>query len=462
MKDLLLSLFSYFKDMFIEVVSIKDGTDVDGTIDSIKKDVGVRGANVWILVSAAMLASIGLDVSSSAVIIGAMLISPLMAPILGIGLSIGISDRTFLQDSLKNFGIAVFVSLATSFVYFTLTPLGQPTAEMLARTRPTLLDVGVAIFGGVAGIVANSRKYKTNAIPGVAIATALMPPLCTAGYGLASGDGAFFWGAFYLFFINAVFIALSTYAIVRFLNFPLVEFLDVKIKRKMQSWIAIFATIVIVPSAYIFYGVVVEAKREKDTNSFVKNRFNSAKYEAIRTEFIEGDSTTTLKLYAIGEPIPKDTVKQLQKDLAKYGLEDITLNLVQMNVPESEREQIKKEAMVAAATDVMKKISMTKEVYDAKDRQIDSLKKHIQYVSLDSGTVAQLKKESFALYPEIKKISFGMIDDYQDSTGYNPIPVALIELIGNGKSRDKDEIFKRYSEYFKVRMGRQTARVFLK
>ncbi len=461
MKELLLSLFHYFKDMFFEIVSIKDGTDVEGTIESIKKDVGIRGANVWILVSSAMLASIGLDISSSAVIIGAMLISPLMAPILGIGLSIGISDRNFLTDSLKNFGIAVFVSLATSWLYFLLTPLGQPTAEMLSRTRPTLLDVGVAIFGGVAGIVANSRKYKTNAIPGVAIATALMPPLCTAGYGLASGDGTFFWGAFYLFFINAVFIALSTYAIVRFLSFPLVEFVDTKVKRKMQSWIAIFATIVIVPSGYIFYHVILEAKRKKDTTEFVINRFNTTQYEAIKWEFIEGDSTTTLKLYAIGEPIPKDSISALEKALSQYGLEEIKLSLVQMNVPESQREEIKQEAMAAAAMDVMKKIEMTKEVYDAKDRQIDSLKTYIHSVSLDSGTVTQLKKESRAIYPEISSISFGLVDEYVDSLGHSIIPVALIE-IEKTRSKDKQTIVSRYTDYFRVRMGRDSVRVFFK
>ncbi len=461
MKDLLISVYHYFADMFKEVVSIQDGTDVEGTISSIKQDVNIRGANVWILVSSAMLASIGLDVGSSAVIIGAMLISPLMAPILGIGLSVGISDRSFLAASLKNFGIAVFVSLATSWVYFLLTPLGQATEEMLARTRPTLLDVGVAIFGGVAGIVANSRKYKTNAIPGVAIATALMPPLCTAGYGLAAGDASFFWGAFYLFFINAVFIALSTYGIVRFLSFPLVEFVDVKIKRKMQSWIAIFATIVIVPSGYIFYRVVIEAKREKDTKAFIQSRFNTSKYEAIRSEFIEGDSITTLKLYAIGEPIPRDTLKSLQNALKDYGLENIQLNLVQMNVPESEREQIKNEVMAAATTDVMKKIEMTKEVYDAKDKQIDSLKRYIHSVSLDSGTVTQLRNESHAIYPNIKDISFGLLDEYVDTLGHKVIPVALIEM-RDLKKRERDTMLARYSDYFKVRMGSDKVKVFIR
>ncbi len=461
MKDLMISVFHYFKDMFMEVVSIQDGTDVEGTISSIKQDVSIRGANIWILVSSAMLASIGLDVGSSAVIIGAMLISPLMAPILGVGLSVGISDRSFLAASLKNFGIAVFVSLATSWIYFLLTPLGQATEEMLARTQPTLLDVGVAIFGGVAGIVANSRKYKTNAIPGVAIATALMPPLCTAGYGLASGDAAFFWGAFYLFFINAVFIALSTYGIVRFLSFPLVEFVDVKIKRKMQSWIAVFATIVIVPSAYIFYNVVIEAKREKDAKNFISNRFNTSKYEAIRSEFIEIDSTTILKLYAIGEPIPRDTIQELQRSLKDFGLEDIQLNLVQMNVPESEREQIKQEAMAAAATDVMRKIEMTKEVYDAKDRQIDSLKRYIHSVSLDSGTVTQLRNESIAIYPNISKISFGLLDEYVDTLGHKIIPVALIE-IKDLKKKEKDTMLSRYADYFKVRMGSDSVKVFIK
>ena len=200
-----LKFYKYLLKVLNRVANISDGTDVFGTIEHIKKDINIRGSNIWILVCSTMLASIGLDLNSAAVIIGAMLISPLMSPILGIGLAVGINDRDTLIESLKNFGLAIAVSLLTSVFYFLITPLGEPTSEIIARTQPTLLDVFVAIFGGIAGIVAGSRKEKTSAIPGVAIATALMPPICVAGFGIATGHWNYFAGAFYLFFINAVF-----------------------------------------------------------------------------------------------------------------------------------------------------------------------------------------------------------------------------------------------------------------
>ncbi|MCF6241446.1 MAG: DUF389 domain-containing protein, partial [Bacteroidales bacterium] len=183
-----ISLIRVTKKFLIEILSIREGTDVEGTINGIKKDMVFRGVTVWILVASIFIASIGLNVNSIPVVIGAMLISPLMGPILGIGLSVGTNDWDTLLRSLKNFGIAIVISLITSIIYFLITPLKDASPELLARTKPTILDVLIAIFGGIAGIVAGSRSEKTNVIPGVAIATALMPPLCTAGYGIATGQ----------------------------------------------------------------------------------------------------------------------------------------------------------------------------------------------------------------------------------------------------------------------------------
>ena len=191
------------------------GNDEEGkedemeTIDYISKNVEFKGANLWILIFAILVASVGLNVNSTAVIIGAMLISPLMGPIMGVGLAAGINDFELLKKSLKNLGIAIAISIITSTIYFSFTPLNDAQSELLARTEPSIWDVLIALFGGLAGIVAGSRKEKSNAIPGVAIATALMPPLCTAGYGLATGNVYYFFGAFYLFFINSVFSSSS-------------------------------------------------------------------------------------------------------------------------------------------------------------------------------------------------------------------------------------------------------------
>lgn len=198
----------YLRDRF----DLEEGKEDElETIDYISKNVEFKGANLWILIFAIFVASIGLNVNSTAVIIGAMLISPLMGPIMGIGLAAGINDFELLKRSFRNLGVAVFIAILTSTVYFYITPIHDAQSELLARTEPTVWDVLIALFGGLAGIIAGSRKEKSNAVPGVAIATALMPPLCTAGYGLATGNLYYFIGAFYLFFINSVFISLSTY-----------------------------------------------------------------------------------------------------------------------------------------------------------------------------------------------------------------------------------------------------------
>ena len=201
------------KKAFLRILNIRENTDFEKTRTEITDGITFRGYNFWILICSTILSCIGLDTNSAAVIIGAMLISPLMSPILGVGLSVAIHDRRLFGYSFRNLATSVLISLGASVIYFYLSPLGEPTPELQARTFPTLLDVLIALFGGIAGIVSISRHEQTNAIPGVAIATALMPPLCTAGFGIATSRWNFFFGAFYLFFINAVFISMATYLI---------------------------------------------------------------------------------------------------------------------------------------------------------------------------------------------------------------------------------------------------------
>ncbi|HPC26926.1 MAG TPA: DUF389 domain-containing protein, partial [Paludibacteraceae bacterium] len=199
------------------ITNLHEDTNIETTLESIKKDVEFKGANVWILFFAVIVCSVGLNVNSTAVIIGAMLISPLMGPINGVGLAVGINDAELLRNALKNLLIMILVGLLASTLYFLITPLSDAQSELLARTRPTIFDVLIAFFGGLAGIVAASRKEgKITVIAGVAIATALMPPLCTAGFGLATGQMKYFGGAFYLLFLNSFFIALATLLMVRY------------------------------------------------------------------------------------------------------------------------------------------------------------------------------------------------------------------------------------------------------
>jgi len=448
---LLRDVYHYVKEQFDEVVTLKEGTDMEGTVEAIRNGIEIRGSNVWILVGAAMLASIGLDVNSTAVIIGAMLISPLMSPILGVGLAVGISDREMLFTSMKNLVIATLASLITSSLYFTFTPLGQPTTEMLARTTPTLLDVGVATFGGVAGIVATSRKDKAQAIPGVAIATALMPPLCTAGYGLAKGSPQFFFGAFYLFFINAVFISLSTYLIVRYLKFPYIKFVDKATKIRIQRWLTVIVTIVIIPSGIILWQVVQKARTDRSINVFIERMVNTPNYEAIRWEIDKQDTVEYLKLFVIGEPIPDDEIEKITKAQANYNLQDFTLRLIQMNVPESERMRLKSEVAGEVAMSVLKQLQITQEAQLSKQRMLDSLRELISGIQITPDFANIVKKEATIAFPEIEILTFGTVSEILSDSLVKVTPTVNFRYPRNLSRAERLRIEGRLTEYLKIR-----------
>ncbi len=239
--------------------------------EEIQKSVIFKGTNLWILVFAIIIASVGLNMNSTAVIIGAMLISPLMGPINGIGYSIATYNFELFRQSVKNFGFAVIMSLIASTAYFILSPVSTAHSELLARTSPTIYDVLIALFGGLAGIVAISSKQKGNVIPGVAIATALMPPLCTAGYGLATTQWFFFFGAFYLFTINTVFIALASVTISQILKFPIRTLVDNAQKKRVNSSISAVIVIVLLPSIYFGYNLVQKERFAENANQYIAN-----------------------------------------------------------------------------------------------------------------------------------------------------------------------------------------------
>jgi uncharacterized hydrophobic protein (TIGR00271 family) len=315
------------------IAGLQSGTDIEATVVRIRSGVRLRGANLWILVCAALLASIGLNTSSVAVIIGAMLISPLMGPILGIGLGIAIHDRAMLLRAFRTFGTSVGLSLLTSTIYFWLTPFTHPTAELLARASPTLLDVGVAFFGGIAGIVAGSRREITTAIPGVAIATALMPPLCTAGYGIAINNWTFFLGAFYLFFLNAVFISLATFLIVRLLKIPFATYVDPAVERRAFRWIAVITLAALIPSIILFYDVIRELRDKNRAERFVHEQLEVHGRKALSWTIEPSDSGRVLRAYLAGRPFSPEQVDSLSQNLAMYGLTRERLRLIQLNLP---------------------------------------------------------------------------------------------------------------------------------
>ena len=312
-----------------ELIDLNADADPHTTIDNISKGVEFRGVNVWILVFAIVVASIGLNMNSTAVIIGAMLISPLMNPIMGLGLGVGISDNDLIRKSLKNLLIMVVVSLIASTTYFLLTPLSDAQSELLARTKPTIFDVLIALFGGLAGIVASSRKQeKVTVVSGVAIATALMPPLCTAGYGLGTGQFVYFFGAFYLFFINSFFIALATFIMTRYLKFPQKVYLDHAKEKRVRQAILFFSILVIIPSFFIGLSVIRETSFNNQAIKYVSAIEHSAMFDDVqilnvKRSFTSKEQTITLSL--IGTPLTEDQIELLQKRLPEFGLEQAKL-----------------------------------------------------------------------------------------------------------------------------------------
>lgn len=354
----------------IRTVSIRSGTDIEGTTEGIRKNIELRGANVWLLLCAALIASIGLDVNSTAVIIGAMLISPLMSSILGVGLSVAILDVKMLKRSLISLATATLVALLVSTIYFAVSPLSQLTPELSARTTPTLLDVGVAFFGGIAGIVAGSRKEKTSAIPGVAIATALMPPLCTVGFGLAHFDASIFLGAFYLYFINSVFIVLATYLIALLLGFPKKESLDDEGRSYVTRVMLAFVLIAIVPSSYIFYNVIKKLRFEQNVKTFVAKEVQTDNREPIRWEIDTTKKPETLKVYVVGVPPDRSQKDALTNAMNNYGIADMTLSIVPLNVSPTEFSQLSKDVK----TNVLEKLQIIETLESSRDQQIDKLR----------------------------------------------------------------------------------------
>ena len=307
--------------------ALPDKTDETAIVEQISDGVTFRGANLWVLIFAIFIACLGLNLNSTAVIIGAMLISPLMGPIIGMGLAVGRADLELLKRSLTNYGVSTVISVLTAALYFQLTPLTEAQSELLARTSPTLYDVLIALFGGAAGILALSTGGKGNVIPGVAIATALMPPLCTAGYGLAMGEWSFFFGACYLFFINTVFIALATYVGVRLLQFKPKQFVDKARLAVVNRYIAVIVVVTMLPAVYMTTQIIRQSVLENHVKQFVKHELNQLGTRILSEQ--ADRETKTLNVVALGAALPNDMIEAARQRLADYQLADYQLNVIQ-------------------------------------------------------------------------------------------------------------------------------------
>ena len=318
------TLWQIIKSYF-NVLPYKDGEKY--VIKQITNGINFQGSNLWILIFAVFIASLGLNVNSTAVIIGAMLISPLMGPIIGMGLALGIADLDLFKQSIKNYLVSTFISVVTATIYFTLSPITNAQSELLARTSPTLYDVLIALFGGAAGFLATSTKGRNNVVPGVAIATALMPPLCTAGYGLAVQNTSYFFGAFYLYFINTVFIAFTTCLGVRLLHFHRKQFINLEKMRRVNYYIVSIIIITIIPASYMTWNIIKQSVFENNIENFVTKELNYSGTNILSHQY--DLKTKTLHVVAVGNPISTDSIAKAQKAMTNYQLDGYVLKVIQ-------------------------------------------------------------------------------------------------------------------------------------
>ena len=398
----------------IERFRILDIADPQQTIDGIKRDVEFRGFNLWILVFSIFICAIGLNVDSTAVVIGAMLISPLMGPIMGIGLGVGVQDRETFWSSLSSLAVAAGIAILTSALYFFVSPIHEASSELLARTRPNFLDVMVALFGGLAGIMAGSRKEKSNVIPGVAIATALMPPLCTAGYGLANGEWNFLIGGFYLFLINSMLIATATALVIRYLRFPVVHLVDTVTERKVKRWFTILLLALVVPSTYIFYTTVTTSIEDSRIQAFIEDRINYPGTEIVGQNIDRDGEVPRVNLVLLGEFVPEPTVVQWREDFARL-VPGVAFKVVQNS---------RDDAGLAELERMVDLYAQGREELSGKDREIAELRAEVKALEEAAARTVRnrlptgLAEEIFVQYPDVETVEWGHLDDARrDSTG---------------------------------------------
>ncbi len=435
---------SWITDNFNKIINFSADVDIDATQENIKKGIDFRGPNVWILAFAVIVASVGLNVNSTPVIIGAMLISPLMGPIMGTGLSIGINDSELLRRSLKNLSIMVGISLIASTAYFLISPLAlaEPT-ELLARTRPTIYDVFIAFFGGLAGIVESCRKDRGTVISGVAIATALMPPLCTAGFGLATGNLLYFGGALYLFTINSLFIALATFIMIRYLKFPFKQFADPIKQRKVRRSISFFTLLIMIPSVYTAIIVIQENTFNQNVKRFVSTNRSSDTFYIIDYSINHTKKPSTLELSIAGEKLSPIQRENLLFRLESYGIfphqvkikESIFFRDNQMD------ETILKSFFERADVEIAKR-----------DQLITNLKSKIDSIANNSIPYQQISRELAAQNNNIESVSIAKGMDFDINTNLLNDKIVVIIKATTHIDNSKLETIK---EWLKIRLSNE-------
>jgi uncharacterized hydrophobic protein (TIGR00271 family) len=366
--------------------------DRQKTLENVKGNISFTGANLWILACAIIVASVGLNVNSTAVIIGAMLISPLMGPIVASGFALGMYDFELLKKSLRNLFIATLAGLLVSALYFFISPFKEVQSEMLARTSPNIYDIIIAFVGGLVGVIAVTRTEKGNPIPGVAIATALMPPLCTAGYGLATGNFKFFFGAFFLYGINCVFICIATYSIVKFLKYPLKQEADKKYQKQVRYGISLVVLLMLLPGIYFGYKLFAAHKYQQQVNNFLEQEFTSKGNTIVykKTNFNSTPKTIELAF--------------LSKRFTKAATDSFNAKLAAQNIPQTKLiiRQDSADRIELLQNNILNEIKNKDLIVTEKTQKIQDLEKQIALNTFDSKQILQ---EAVILFPGIQSLS---------------------------------------------------------
>lgn len=425
-----------FLQRVLHYFSLENDIDsIDKIHDSIVKDISFKGTNLWILIFAIVVASVGLNMNSTAVIIGAMLISPLMGPINGMGYSIATYNFPLFRQAAKNFAFAVLTSLAASATYFALSPISTAHSELLARTSPTIYDVLIALFGGMAGIIAISSKQKGNVIPGVAIATALMPPLCTAGYGLATGQLEFFLGAFYLFTINTVFIAISSVLISQILKFPISSLIAESRRKRVNRIISGVIAIVSLPSIYFGYNLVQKEKFNEYAGQYISNVSVFEGNYLLNSKI--NANTKTISLVYGGMSINAEQKERIIEKALNFNLPKAKIEIEQglsfddIYNKNNETDNLKSE------------LNKLKLAIKEKEVQLDSI-----VASKQKGQL--LLNEIRMLYPQMYSCSYADTYTFSDSLA-KPMPVTVIMLGANNVIPEPDK--QKINAWLKIRLA---------
>lgn len=419
-----------FKKILANAFNISDDqASVEDIRERIESGAAIKGTNMCVLILAIFVASVGLNMNSTAVIIGAMLISPLMGSIMAMGFGLATNDMDLFKRSAMGLALQVIVSLVTSTVYFKLSPISTASSEILARTNPTAWDVIIACAGGLAGIIGTTRKEKSNIIPGVAIATALMPPLCTAGFGLANADWSYFLGALYLFFINSFFICISTVIVVKIMRYPTKKFIDAKSRNKVKRNIIVIGIIMVIPSIYLGYQIVDDSMLESNVNKFIASEFNFDNTQVVQTNI--DTENGELEVALIGKTLDENTINHLKDELSNYHLSNITLKVTQTQIDTGITMDDVENLLSNTVTNTNSAMNAANSSIEQLQSEVLSYKTQLlEYQSRDIDT-RTLNEEISTLYPEITNFTIGYMNMWNNVNETNETVLTMVVYADN-------------------------------